>query len=140
MTKDEILAWVDAHATEPAVVSALADGRDNDLAVLMSVGRKKAVSTIGSYAMIRAFVPNGGALLSALKAASTTSDDWLWAWQALMDGRFDFGLQEAIDGWDQLSAVGATSQQIAALKAIPLVYDPVDVFAVSAALNERGRQ
>lgn len=132
MTNDEIIA---AIAASPDMQQMQAAGASADIArAINAQGNVRAVSTLGSYALILASVPNGGALLTTLKQASATSDEWLWAWQALLDGRFDFGLPQALAGWDALSAVGVTPEQVAALKAIPMVPDMVTTEQVDAAL------
>lgn len=129
MTPQEIR---DAIVADPAIHALVPD--TEALAVALSEGRMKVVSTIGSYALILATVPDGGALLNVMETVAGQSPTWKWAWQSLKDGRFDFGLPQAISGWDDLANVGATTDQITALKKIPLVPDPVGEFEVRCAI------
>lgn len=129
MTPQEIR---DAIVADPAIHALVPD--TEALAVALSAGRTKVVSTLGSYALILATVPDGGGLLNIMEMVAGQSPTWKWAWKSLQDGRFDFGLPQAISGWDALAEVGATEAQIAALKAIPLVPDPVGEFEIRCAI------
>ncbi len=137
MTSAEILAWVDAHASDPAVASALAEGRDGDLAALMSAGRTRVATRLGGIGLVLETLgpTDGAALLDSLYAARDTVPALKWAWTLIDRGELDFGSAVTRAQLDALLPPAAA----AALKATAEVADPVDVFAVSAALNERGR-
>ena len=137
MTRDEILAWIDAHASDPAISSMLAEGRDADLAAAMSVGRTKVATRLGGVGLvIETLGPtNGAALLDQLDALRSTNSAVKWGWFLLQDGTLDFGSPVTRVLLDELCPAPVA----AALKATAEVPDPVDTFAVSAALNSRGR-
>lgn len=135
MTPAEIIATIEA---DPQMTAWRAERDDVSIAQKLSIGRLKAESTVGGYGTVVAVC--GGATMNKLKAIAEAGidADFTWGYQALMDRCFDFGLAKVIAGWDRLTmlpAAALTQDEADALKAIPMVPDPVTVEQVSAALN-----
>lgn len=137
MNKTEILA---AIASDPALQTLAAVRDDAAIAAALSVGRTRLESTfIGVGAVMDCLGSvEGAAVLDALDALRATVSPIKWAWLLLERGELDIGLASVRVQIDALVPAVMTAEQAHALKDLALRPDPIQVNAVSDALNTVG--
>ncbi len=136
-----ILAMIDARAAMDAEFAALVDARnDVGVAAALSEGRTKLVPTeIGSGTILAALGDGGGAFLDALVAIGEANRNVYWTMDLIRQGRLRIDLPATRAGMQGLAAaVPSLAPAVQALLALGYEPDPIDVGAVSAALNGRG--
>lgn len=114
----------------------------NDVAIaaILSAGRtKQADVTIGIGDILntlRGVGSGGGVFLDTLMALGAQDRDLFYVYKLLEDGKLHINLPNVQEGLQQLAvAVPGLAPQIAALGALGIQPDPVQVSAVSRALN-----
>lgn len=155
MTPVELLALIDARAAEDAEFAALVAARnDTAIAAALSVGRIRYQSRlITERGVISALGPvEGEALLAGLEAFAAADPATLppqiapahagikrvIGWLKAPAEGVDIGdplTHQLLDTMVALGVQGVTAERVAAIKALAAVPDPVDLSAVSAALN-----
>ena len=156
LSKDELLALIDARAAQDAEFAALVAARnDTAIAAALSVGRIRYQSRlITERGVISALGPvEGEALLAGLEAfaaSSLAAEHPLYAahagikrvvgWLKPPSEGVDIGdplTHQLLDTMVALGVQGVTAERVAAIKALAAVADPVSTDAVSAALGSR---
>lgn len=158
MTKEELLALVDARvASDPEFAALVAARNDTAIAAALSEGRTKYTTRlITERGIISALGPvEGEALLAGLEAFAAADPATLpeqiapahagiarvIGWLKPPSEGVDIGdplTHQLLDTMVALGVQGVTAERVAAVKALAAVVDPIDLSAVSAALNGRG--
>ena len=142
MTHEQLLALIDARAaTDPVFAEHVAERRDAQIAAALSEGRTKLVPTeIGSGTILAALGDGGGAFLDALVAIGEANRNVYWTMDLIKQGRLRIDLPATRAGMQGLAAaVPSLAPAVQALLTLGYEPDPIDVGAVSAALNARER-
>jgi len=115
----------------------LSNRNDVSIAAILSVGRFRTQPTpIGIGTVLAVMAPSGGDFLNALESMGAADSNVKWALKMIEQGTFDVGHPvtraqlQAFAG-----AVPAMSAAIAALLVVAESPDPIQVGAVSDALN-----
>lgn len=125
-------------APETIAIDAMLPIRnDVSIAAILSVGRTRTQPTpIGIGTVLAVMAPSGGDFLNALESMGAADANVKWALKMIEQGTFDVGHPvtraqlQAFAG-----AVPAMSAAIAALMSVAESPDPIQVGAVSDALN-----
>lgn len=140
MSTDAILAMIDARAALDPEFAALVQAR-NDVAIAaaLSVGRTKLVPTeIGAGTILAALGEGGGAFLDALVEIGESNRNVYWTMDLIRQGRLRIDLPATRAGMHGLAAAAPSlAPAVTALLTLGYESDPIDVGAVSAALNSR---
>lgn len=142
MDATAILAMIDARAAlDPEFAEHVAERRDAQIAAALSVGRTKLVPTeIGAGTILAALGEGGGAFLDALVEIGTVNRNVYWTMDLIRQGRLRIDLPATRAGMQGLAAaVPSLAPAVTALLTLGYESDPIDVGAVSAALNARER-
>lgn len=142
MSTAAILAMIDARAAiDPEFAEHVAERRDAQIAAALSVGRTKLVPTeIGAGTILAALGEGGGAFLDALVEIGAVNRNVYWTMDLIRQGRLRIDLPATRAGMQGLAAaVPSLAPAVTALLTLGYESDPIDVGAVSAALNARER-
>ena len=142
MSTAAILAMIDTRAAvDQEFAEHVAERRDAQIAAALSEGRTKLVPTeIGSGTILAALGEGGGAFLDALVAIGESNRNVYWTMDLIRQGRLRIDLPATRAGMQGLAAaVPALAPAVQALLTLGYEPDPIDVGAVSAALNARER-
>ena len=142
MSTAAILAMIDARAAiDPEFAEHVTERRDAQIAAALSEGRTKLVPTeIGSGTILAALGEGGGAFLDALVEIGTVNRNVYWTMDLIRQGRLRIDLPATRAGMQGLAAaVPSLAPAVQALLTLGYEPDPIDVGAVSAALNARER-
>lgn len=142
MTQQELLAMIDTRAAVDQVFAEhVAERRDAQIAAALSEGRTKLVPTeIGSGTILAALGDGGGAFLDALVEIGAVNRSVYWTMDLIRQGRLRIDLPATRAGMQGLAAaVPSLAPAVQALLTLGYEPDPIDVGAVSAALNARER-
>jgi hypothetical protein len=124
----------------PSAASLLAAGNYHDIAAAVSVGRvRRSETLIGPGSVQNTLGPDaGGTVLSALEAASASSEAIKWGMVSLLAGKLDVALASTRGMLDTIATAGLMSQaQADALKALaPDIADPVGWEACLKAIEQ----
>ena len=135
-----ILAMIDARAAMDAEFAALVkDRNDVGVAAALSEGRTKLAPTeIGAGTILAALGEGGGAFLDALVEIGAVNRNVYWTMDLIRQGRLRIDLPATRAGMHGLAAAAPSlAPAVTALLTLGYESDPIDVGAVSAALNSR---
>lgn len=138
-----ILAMIDARTAMDAQFAALVkDRNDVGVAAALSEGRTKLVPTeIGSGTILAALGDGGGAFLDTMVAIGESNRNVYWTMDLIRQGRLRIDLPATRAGMQGLAAaIPSLAPAVQALLTLGYEPDPIDVGAVSAALNARAKE
>lgn len=120
-----------------AIDLLLPERNDVAIAAILSTGRVKTQPTpIGIGTVLAVMAPSGGEFLNALEGMGATDANVKWALKMIEQGTFDVGHPVTRAQLEEFAVTAPSmSGAIAALLAVAEAPDPIQVGAVSDALN-----